>query len=268
MSRTKDAAPDAPETRSIVIEKDLPATTPEEVWEALTTSEGLRRWFPLDARVRSGEGGTVWLSWGPGCEGEAPIHVWDPPHRFGWTEAHGEDEVGRPIRVAVDFHVEGREGSTVVRLVQSGFSASEDWDAMYDALTDGWTYFLFNLAFSFLKHRGKRRRLAWRRAATDLARDVAWERLVGAALVAGNGAVAPGSHAEVVIDRARPAEVVSARPGHHFAATLPDLDDSVFFVELEGRHIGFWLSTYRVDDERVRDLQEALDARIEEALAP
>lgn len=250
-------------TRSIEIEHEIHDATPQEVWEAITTAEGLRRWFPLDARVTAPDG-TVWLSWGPGCEGEAPIHVWEPGSRFGWTEHHGEDAEGRPIAVAVDFHIEGREGSTVVRLVQSGIGASADWDAMYDALKDGWTYFLFNLVHYFRKHRGKERRLAWKRAATDLARDVAWDRLVGAALVAGNGAV--GSATGILVDRARPAQVISARPGHHFAATLPDLGDSVFFVELEGHHIGFWLSTYGMDEDRVAELQSALDGRIEVAL--
>ena len=253
--------------RSLTMERELQAT-PDEVWEALTTSEGLRRWFPLDARVEPGESGSVWLSWGPGCDGEAPIHIWEPGSRFGWTESYGEDDAGRPIQVAVDFYIEGREGSTVVRLVQSGFSASSDWDEMYDALVDGWTYFLFNLAFYFLRHRGQDRKLVWKRAATELTRDVVWDRLVAAALIAGgpaNGVPDPGM-AELVIDRARPAEVVSMRESYHFAATLPDLDDSVFFVELEGRHIGFWLSTYGVDESRVNELQGVLDSRIEVAL--
>ena len=165
-----------PKTRTLELVREVPAP-PEAVWEALTEPEGLRQWFPLDARVEPGKGGSIWLSWGPGCEGEAPIHRWDPPHHFGWTESYGEDDAGRPIEITVDLHVEGREGVTVVRLVQSGFSASEDWDEMYDALKDGWTYFLFNLAFYFLKHRDKKRKLVWRRVATDLAREALWERL-------------------------------------------------------------------------------------------
>jgi uncharacterized protein YndB with AHSA1/START domain len=256
----------APGTRTIVLEREVPAS-PEEVWSALTTSEGLRQWFPLDATVDERLGGTVWLSWGPGSEGRAPIHVWEPPSRFGWTESHGEDADGRPIKVAVDFHVEGRGGSTVVRLVQSGFSASEEWDAMYDALVDGWTYFLFNLAFYFLRHRGGRRKLVWRRMATDLAREAVWERLMQAALI-GTAAGAGARTAEVVLDRARPAEVVSQRAGHHWAGTLPDLDQSILFVELEGHHVGFWLSTYDMDEARTTALQKALDSRVEAALAP
>jgi uncharacterized protein YndB with AHSA1/START domain len=275
-------------TRSIEMERTL-AATPDDVWEALTTDEGLRRWFPLDAKVEPGVGGTVWLSWGPGCEGEAPIHIWEPGRRVGWTEDYGEDESGRPIKVAVDFHIEGRDGSTVVRLVQSGFSASSKWDDMYDALVDGWAYFMFNLAFYFLKHAGTPRRLVWKRAPTELSRDVAWDRLVGAALIGAasagvdDDAAGPdhgaaeadrastrrgGSPAEitVVLDQEYAATVVSTREGHHFAAALPHLNDSAFFVELEGSHIGFWLSTYGIDEARVDTLQRSLDERIEVAL--
>ena len=253
-------------TRSLIVEREVDAT-PEEVWESLTTSEGLRRWFPLDAKVSPEVGGSVWLSWGPGSEGEAPIHIWEPGKRFGWTESYGTDEDGTPIRVAVDFYIETRDGSTVVRLVQSGFSSSSDRDEMYDALRDGWTYFLFNLAYYFLKHRGKNRKLVWKRAATDLARDVAWERLVGAALIAGPGADVPtASHAELVLDRSYPVEVVAARPGRYFTATLAELDDSILFVELEGKHVGFWLSTYDMDESRVDALQAALNSRVEVAL--
>lgn len=250
-------------TRSIELSREVEAT-PEEVWEMLTTSEGLSSWFPLEARVAEGGEGTVWLSWGPGCEGEAPIHIWEPGRRFGWTEDYGKTPEGVPIKVGVDFHIETADGSTVVRLVQSGLSADAQWDEMYDALVDGWTYFLFNLFHYFRRHKGKARRMAWKRAATDLAREAAWERLVGGALVAST--LAPGDSGSVELDRERPAEVVSARVGHHFACTLPDLDDSIFFVELEGAHIGFWLSTYGIDEDEVTELQRVLETRIEETL--
>ena len=252
----------APErrTRSIELEREVEAP-PSEVWAALTTGEGLKRWFPLDARVEPGAGGSVWLSWGPGMEASAPIHAWEPDARFGWTESHGQDDHGRPIRVMVDFHVEGREGRTVVRLVQSGLDASSDWDEMYDALTDGWTYFLFNLAFYFARHAGKKRGMVWARVATDLARDAVWERLLASALIALPSG-AGGPPAQVDLDGATTAEIASSRAGYHWAASLPERGDSVLFVEIEGRHVGIWLSTYGWADERVAALQEVLDARV------
>lgn len=249
-------------TRTIQLEIEIEGS-PEDAWTALTTGDGLSNWFPLDATVEPEEGGRVWLSWGPGCEGEAPIHIWEPGRRFGWTESYGDDEQGRPIRVAVDFHIEGKGGTTVVRLVQSGLSASADWDEMYDALVDGWTYFLFNLRHWFRHHRGRERQLAWKRAPTSLDREAAWRALLDAELIS---PADPDEAAEVRLDTARPAVVVSKRQGRHFAATLPELADSLYFVELEGRHIGFWLSTYALPSGEVAKLQASLDARIESAL--
>ena len=256
------------EGRTLEVEVTVDAP-PDEVWEALTTAEGLRRWFPLDARVEPGQGGNVWVSWGPGSEGSAPIHIWDPPRRFGWTEFHGGDESGTPIQVAADFHLEARSGVTVVRVVQSGFGASADWEEMYDAVQDGWRYFLFNLAFYFREHRGKDRAMVWRRFATDLPRDTVWERLVGGALVDRGsrhpGAVRPGDPLSIHLDEALSGTVVSARPNHHLAAMLPDLAQSLLFVEIEGPHVGVWLSTYGLEAARVRALQSALDDRLERA---
>jgi uncharacterized protein YndB with AHSA1/START domain len=253
------------DTRSIVIEHEVPVT-PDEVFRVLTDSSEVARWFPLEAKIEPQLGGEVWLSWGPGCEGAAPIHIYDAPSRVGWTENYGDDENGKPIEVAVDFYVESKDGVTVVRLVQSGLSANADWDEMYDALVDGWTYFMFNLVFYLAKHRGKPRGMVWRRVATDLARDAVWERLMGGVLLSTVAGMTPGAPFELRLDQTMQGEVVSARHGHHFTGTLPSLGDSLLFIEVEGPHVGIWLSTYGKPDEEVAALQAELDAQIEATL--
>lgn len=199
---------------------------------------------------------------------------------MGWTESHGADDGGRPIRIAVDFHVEGRGGSTLVRVVRSGLSASADWDEMYDALKDGWTYFLFNLDFHFRRHGGRRRTLVWRRHATDLDRHEVWRRLAAAQLVLDGDRSMPASwppeggatHRDpggsaIELGGTHPVHPASARVGHHFVGVLPDLGDSIWFVELEGLHVGFWLSVYGDDDPEVGALQAALDEKAGTVLA-
>ena len=47
--------------RSFSMSIDIDAT-PEEVWRALTDAGELMRWFPLQARVTPGKGGSVF--WG------------------------------------------------------------------------------------------------------------------------------------------------------------------------------------------------------------
>ena len=105
--------------------------------------------------------------------------------------------------------------------------------------------------------------MAWKRAATDLARDAAWQAIASVGLIGDAPADQP---VQLELDIPRPATIVSSRKGRHFAAALPDLDNAILFVELEGKHVGFWLSTYSLDEETVTGLQAALDARVEEAL--
>jgi uncharacterized protein YndB with AHSA1/START domain len=61
-----------------VIENQIEIAAPvEAVWKALTQSEELKRWFPLEAQATPGEGGKITLSWGPGFEGTSQIEAWD-----------------------------------------------------------------------------------------------------------------------------------------------------------------------------------------------
>ena len=268
MSEPSDPGPETRPPLEVEVEVDAP---PDVVWRALTDAEELRRWFPLDARVTPGEGGRVWISWGPGMEGEAPIHAWDPPRRFGWTEG----QEGQPVRIAVDFHLEGRGGRTVVRLVQSGFGASADWDEYYDAVEGGWTYFLFNLRWYLERHRGTPRDLVWVRRPTTLPVPEAWERVLGGGglgILRDGNAPAAGERYRLALPGEAPlgGEVAYLRAPRNFAGTLPGLDDALLFVEMEAGgerwHCGVWLSTYGLDDERVAGLQRALESAVEAAL--
>jgi hypothetical protein len=52
--------------------------------------------------------------------------------------------------------VEARDGGTcVVRLVNTGFGSGGDWDGQYDAMTEGWRLFLFNLKLHLEHFRGQ-----------------------------------------------------------------------------------------------------------------
>lgn len=118
----------------IEIEIDAPA---DLVWKALTDADWLTRWFAPNARVTPGENGSVWLSWGPGMEGEARIVTWEPGRRFAWLE---QENSSHP-RV-VDCLIETRDGRTVLRLVNSGFGEGADFDGEYESTHGGWHTFL------------------------------------------------------------------------------------------------------------------------------
>ncbi len=110
--------------------------SPEQVWRALTDGEMIRGWFAADARVTPGEGGSIWMSWGPGFEAETKIAIWEENRRLSTRSPN------RPV--AVDYLLEGKDGTTTLRLVQS-FGEGDDWDDEYNSTQLGWTIFLDNL---------------------------------------------------------------------------------------------------------------------------
>ena len=121
--------------------------TAEEVWRLLTEGEGIRRWFAPESRVTPGVGGTVWLSWGPGMEGEAPITGWEPGQRFEWTESSGR---------VITFRLEAADGGkTILRLVHSGFGMDGSFDSEIDSTGNGWRSFLALLAWDLRTQRGR-----------------------------------------------------------------------------------------------------------------
>jgi uncharacterized protein YndB with AHSA1/START domain len=62
--------------RTRQIEKKIQINVPvEAVWKALTDAQELMRWFPLDAKVEPGKGGSIWISWGPPYEGGCKIEI-------------------------------------------------------------------------------------------------------------------------------------------------------------------------------------------------
>ena len=121
--------------------------TPEQVWEAIATGPGIDSWFMGRNQVEPGEGGkvtTAFASYNP----TAAVTAWDPPHRFAYRTPEAED--GRFI--AFEFLIEGRRGgSTVLRLVTSGFLPGDDWESEYDAMTKGNQLF-FSTLLTYLAH--------------------------------------------------------------------------------------------------------------------
>ncbi len=72
--------------------RDL-AHTPEKVWRALTESDHMRWWMPVDMVGDRAAGATVRMVFWPDLvdktgldpdAGTATIHVWDPPNVFEW----------------------------------------------------------------------------------------------------------------------------------------------------------------------------------------
>ena len=221
-------------SRSVVKEVFV-AATPDQVWQALTDARELARWFPVEARVEPGVGGSIWISWGEGAGGEAPITAWEPGRRLEWTEQRG------PVKIAVDFQLTAQAGGTLVRLVQSGFGDGPEWDDEFHMVQGGWAYFMAHLQWYLERHHGVPRDLIGRRDVVNLPAADAFARL------------------RALIADLDTTTIVDSPATCQAGFTIPSLNDAILFIEIEpGRQScrgGFWLSTYGLGDgfQSVRD---------------
>jgi uncharacterized protein YndB with AHSA1/START domain len=146
--------------------------TPEQVWEAIATGQGIDGWFMGRNQVEPGEGGRTSMTIGPHTE-EGTITAWDPPRRF----AYQGGTPGSPGFMAYEWLVEGRDdGTCVLRLVQSGIMG-DDWEAEYDALARGWDMYLHQLGqyLEFFRGRTAIPVMAMLPGASDV--DQVWPRM-------------------------------------------------------------------------------------------
>ena len=241
---------------------------PEAVWKALADADELKRWFPLDARIEPGAGGKIWISWGPPYEGTSEIEIWEPNRRlktasrgvFGMAEVEGS---ARPV--ALDYVLEGKGGTTTLRLVHSGFGEGAAWEDEYDSVRRGWRYELKALRHYLERHRGRQRQVVWPRVPMDLTLMQAWGRLMSRDGLLADGRIEGLREGDryairtAAGDDLRGTVLVNEAPD--FAGTAENWNDALFRVHIEGssgvREAGLWLAAYEVPQARLADLREA-----------
>lgn len=120
--------------------------TVEQVWDAIATGPGIDSWFMGRNRVEPGEGGSLRTDMG-GFAMDSALTGWEPLQRFAYrTDGPGERFI------AFEYLIEGRDqGSTVVRVVASGFLPGDDWEAEFDAMTKGGAMYFATLV-AYLNH--------------------------------------------------------------------------------------------------------------------
>jgi uncharacterized protein YndB with AHSA1/START domain len=260
----------------------------EAVWKALTDAEELTRWFPLEARVTPGPNGSIWISWGKDFAGEVRIEVWEPNRRLRTVEERPAPEWGRgggeagtpgaggpqgsaPVRIAVDYFLEGKGGKTVLRLVHGGFGPEPEWDNEYNDVSRGWQFELRGLRHYLERHRGTPRHAFWARRPVKAPLGDAWARLLSAEGVAFEGdssALKEGSPYALRIaggDRLTGTTHVCSPPWG-FSGTAENLGGALFRIQNMDyygiREISLWLSAYGLPAAQVEEIR----ARWEELL--
>jgi uncharacterized protein YndB with AHSA1/START domain len=241
------------------------------VWQALTTGQGIARWFAPHAGVTPGEGGSVSIGWDPREMWEQPITVWEPPRRMQ-TASEMPKSDGTMVRLAVDYYVEAHGNKVRVRLVHSGFDDSS-WDDYIDGLDAGWSFFVFNLKHSLERHRGVDR---VQQSARFRTKAVAGEDhpvfgAQGLRVRPTIGALKPGDACHLSLGGVDVDATVAVRKAPRtIAFVVPAWNDALLFVEREGMKeshmVGIWLSLYGVPETAAVPLQKGL-ADVESALA-
>ncbi|KQZ10983.1 hypothetical protein ASD23_02305 [Agromyces sp. Root1464] len=104
----------------------------ETVWQAIATGPGLSSWFMGATEVDPREG-VVRTTMGNYAQ-ESTIGAYEPARHFSFTGAESPD--GRFF--AMEFLIEARAaGSTVLRIVSSGFLPGDDWEDEFEAMLSG-----------------------------------------------------------------------------------------------------------------------------------
>ncbi len=212
--------------RSIQLEVEVPGT-PEEVWRAIASGPGISAWFvPARFEELDGKPVAVTLEFGPGMESTSRVTAWDPPRLFA-REGPGWVPGSPPI--ATEFSVEARAGGVcVVRVVQSLFSGTDDWDAELTGAEEGWPG-IFRILRLYLAHfRGQRSAIMQVMAPVAGSPAEAWASLtaglglkgvdVGRRWAAGAGVPALGGVVEYVSGSPPGALLRLDRPGPGAAA--------------------------------------------------
>ncbi len=164
--------------RSIQVELEVPGT-PEEVWQAIATGPGISAWFvPAKVEESGGKPVAFTLDFGPGMESRSTVTEWDPPRRYV-READGWVPGSPPM--AIEFSVEARKGGVcTVRIVQSLFSDTDDWDGQLTGSEGGWPAIGRVLRLYLAHFRGRRSAFMQHMAQIPGTQADAWGKLAAA----------------------------------------------------------------------------------------
>ena len=131
------------------IERTVTLTrAPREVWEALTTADGLSAWFGERATIDLRPGGRATMTFAGGVTVDMRVERVEEPTVFAYTWRLPDLPEDDPRRTYVEFTLEPDGDGTVLRVVETGFAQLpvESRRDTYDSHRDGWTRELAELA--------------------------------------------------------------------------------------------------------------------------
>jgi uncharacterized protein YndB with AHSA1/START domain len=258
------------------IEIAVPA---EAVWHAITDAQELVRWFPLNADITPGQGGKLFVSWGHDkWAWTNGIEIWEPNRHLRLMDREGRpyDAEGKriesavPMEIAIDWHLEAKGGTTVLRLVHSGFGRGGAWDDEYEGVSLGWQMELRGLRHYLEHHRGHDRRVTWQRTMIPAPAAAVWPRLAapGGFITTLQPSVRAGERFATTLSTGDRLEgtVMVAVPNRGFQMSVDGLKNGIYRLwtdRVEDQTcVNSWLTTYGIPDAQVN----AFGARVEAEL--
>ena len=132
------------------------AATPEQVWDAIATADGISAWM-VPTRLDPQIGGAV--SFDVGFWSHGIVTDYTPTRRFAYAEPWpmadhmptADHDLSSLTPIATEFLIESASGGTcVIRVVSSAYGSGADWENEFFAeMIDGWVAMLDNLATHF-----------------------------------------------------------------------------------------------------------------------
>ncbi len=159
MTEQKSCFVSAEDQSDRILRKEIvvPAT-PVQVWNAWTSTKGVKTFFSSDAKVELAVGGPFEIYFlldaphgSRGSEG-CRILSYLPPKilSFSWNAPPEFGELRDKHTIVVLQFGEIEPGKVKVSLSQHGWGRGEDWDKLYDYFDKAWSYVLGNLKKRFV----------------------------------------------------------------------------------------------------------------------
>ena len=158
MKKQEHCFVDAKKQSDRILRKEMivPATL-EEVWNAWTTTEGVKTFFASDAKVELLVGGPFEIYFllhsrrgSRGSEG-CRVLSYVPPKMlsFSWNAPPEFGELRKTHTIVVVRLEDGGRGKVKVLLSQHGWGKGKEWDKLYDYFDKAWSSVLGNLKKRF-----------------------------------------------------------------------------------------------------------------------
>jgi uncharacterized protein YndB with AHSA1/START domain len=117
--------------------------TPERVFQALTTADGIHGWWTRDAVIDAKVGGIGEFGFFDRLfVSKVRIEEFEPPTRVTWKPIANTPGLWDDTLITFDIRPDTNTGGTLVSLVHRGYKQP---DEIYGRFTTGWGYYLISL---------------------------------------------------------------------------------------------------------------------------